>query len=186
MMPISSMMPVNMFSGWLLLIVQTGIYVHEGADKERTERTRPDKRTKNKTHAFFFSALNPVLSALSVFSPLLHERRSPPFARPTPRRGLSFSKPRPQRRNVVHAIHDHAVVAEGPPLQHGEPGRFFDGRRRSECECVLRPRTDYDRTLKDNQTVDQRLLPESAGETRAAFDQDRADALRLQMFQLII
>src|SRR5690348_13283673 len=85
MMPISSMMPVNMFSGWLLLIVQTGIYVHEGADKERTERTRPDKRTKNKTHAFFFSALNPVLSALSVLCPLLHERRCPPFARPTPR-----------------------------------------------------------------------------------------------------
>src|SRR5579872_4539855 len=99
---------------------------------------------------------------------------------------LSFSKPRPQRWNVVHGIHDHAIVAESPTLQHGEPGRFLDGRSRRECECVLRPRTDYDRTLKDNQTVDQRLLPETAGETRTALHQDRADAFRLQMFQLII
>src|SRR5579872_3595926 len=99
---------------------------------------------------------------------------------------LSFSRPRPQYRNVVYGVRDHAVVAESPPLQHGEPGRFFDCRRRRECECVLRSRAEYDRTLKDNQTVDQRLLPESAGEPRTALDEERAHALRLQMFQLII
>src|SRR6185312_7185439 len=52
-----------------------GIYVHEGADKARTERTRPDLKQKRKKHAFCSLFFCPVLSALSVLCPLLHERR---------------------------------------------------------------------------------------------------------------
>src|SRR6185312_8973215 len=89
-------------------------------------------------------------------------------------------------RNVVHGVRDHAVVAEGPPLQHGEPGRLFDGRCRCERKRILRTGTDYDWTLKDNQTVYQRSFPESARQVGSALDEERPDALRRQMFQSII
>src|SRR6185312_3874933 len=82
-----------------------------------------------------------------------------------------------------YCVRDHAVVAEGPPLQDCEPGRVSDGRSRHESEPILRSSAEYDWALKDNQTVDEGLLPERTRKSGPAFDEERWDACRRQMFQ---